>query len=194
FFGSWVASFLLDLVGGVSYVNTATAENRDLRQYTLLTLIVTELIQFVSLLLKFSEVKIPSSTILLLITFLWTVLDEILDVTFEFWSWAGLMGVIAAEAQWSGIKIARGEGVTEENFVLDYAQTIGTIVKNSQGFYEVTNPGKISPLHVKLAEGYNNGKRQTLDGETFAMGLIGYHLLMMVGYLNFYLKLKENWT
>ncbi|RMG24471.1 MAG: hypothetical protein D6732_23625, partial [Methanobacteriota archaeon] len=32
FFGSWVASFLLDLVGGVSYVNTATAENRDLRQ------------------------------------------------------------------------------------------------------------------------------------------------------------------
>ncbi|RMG25386.1 MAG: hypothetical protein D6732_22455 [Methanobacteriota archaeon] len=144
--------------------------------------------------------KYPISGILAIITHLWTVLDEILDVTFDFWSWAGFVGSNLAHIQIIILHKIGGKGVdmnveeiNEVVGLLNDAVKRGTMMVDPMGHRPyVPTPGrKPRPITLDRAETINTLKRRSFEAETFAWGLIGYHLLMMMGYIFQYQQIKE---
>ena len=198
FFGSCVASFLLDLLGGVSYVNTATTENRDLRLNFLRLLMVIELVQFVSLLFLTILEKKLSRTEITILTLLWTTITTPLELIDTFWSDGTTIGNFFAQWQFAGILIAKGLEITKVETIifLEQVVTSGFMVKDVGGYGRyLRNPERIpSPDILDQASSVNFEKRRNYDGNTFSLGLLGYHLLMMVVYIFLYRQLKENWT
>ncbi|RMG37262.1 MAG: hypothetical protein D6732_07150 [Methanobacteriota archaeon] len=197
FFGSWVASFLLDLVGGVSYVNTATAENRDLRLNFLRLLMVIELAQFVSLLFLAVLERRLSPVAITILTLLWTTISTPLELIDTFWSDGTTIGNFFAEWQFAGILIAKGlETESSENVkLLNQAVNRGTMLKEIVGYeMYLKNPERNpSQKTIERASDVNSVRRRKYDGETFVIGLIGYHLLLTIAYANLFQILKDKW-